>query len=377
MPVAGDRASREDDFVTSGPPAYLITGATGFLGRHVFQALRKHAQQARLIVLVRDAASWEAEPWTQGLGDVEVVAGRIFPDASWKANPKLASLQGIFHLAAEVKHSRSGTSDMVRTNVEGTLSMVRLAAEKKCRLLFVSTSGAVSCSTRPGEGVYEDAPYCEEIVRSWPYYASKVRAEKDARRLSRELGVDLVVFRPPVLLGPGDHRYRSTSNVLRVLRKRLPFIVNGGMHFVDVRDAADAMVRAMLLPDAKPVYHLAGTACTLDEFFRAVAKEGKLEPSWTLLPARLLWYVARLNEMSGSPLHILPDPVVIEMATHYWDIRSRHAEADLGYRARPPERTIADTVAWMRRNHPDLCDASRGPMEQPTRDKSGAVTTAV
>jgi hypothetical protein len=81
--------------------------------------------------------------------------------------------------------------------------------------------------------------------------------------------------------------------------------------------------------------------------------------------------------MSGSPLHILPDPVVIEMATHYWDIRSRHAEADLGYRARPPERTIADTIAWMRRNHADLCDASSGPMDQPARDKSGAFTTAV
>jgi dihydroflavonol-4-reductase len=354
MPVARGESSGQDDFVTEGPPAYLVTGATGFLGRHIIQSLQRQAPQARIIVLVRDAESWRAEPWTSEVGPVELVTGRLFPEASWKSNPAIARLDGIFHLAAQVRHSRRGTTDMVRTNVEGTLSMVRLAAERKCRLVFVSTSGAVSCSTRPGEGVYEDAPYCEDVVRDWPYYASKVRAEKEARGLSEELGVDLVVFRPPVLLGPGDHRYRSTSNVLRVLRKRLPFIVNGGMSFVDVRDAADAMVRAMLLPTAKPVYHLAGTACTLDEFFRSVSREAGLEPSWKVLPAGLLWHVARLNEMSGSPLRVLPDPVVIEMATHYWDIRSRNAEADLGYRSRPPEETIADTVAWMRNNHPEL-----------------------
>lgn len=358
MPLGRCRPTGQNDFVTEGSPAYLVTGATGFLGRHVLQSLRREAPDARIVVLVRNLESWNAESWTRGLGDVEVVTGRIFPEATWKASPKLAKIQGIFHLAAEVKHSRAGTSDMVRTNVEGTLSMVRLAAEKKCRMIFVSTSGAVSCSTRPGEGVYEDAPWCESVVRDWPYYASKVRAEKEARALSGELGVDLVIFRPPVLLGPEDHRYRSTSNVLRVLRRRLPFIVNGGMHFVDVRDAADAMVRAMLLPNARPVYHLAGTASTLDEFFRSVARIDGLEPSWTILPARLVWYAARLNEMSGLRLHLLPDPVVIEMATHYWDIRSRHAETDLAFKSRPADQTIADTVAWMRANHPRLRVAS-------------------
>ncbi len=340
--------------MTAGRPAYLITGASGFLGRHILQSLRKNAPEARLLVLVRDAESWESQDWRQGLGEVEVVIGQLFPADSWRSDPRLAHLDGIFHLAAEVKHTRSDTGDMVRTNVEGTLSMVRLAAEKQCRLLFVSSSGTVSCSPRPGQGVGEDAPYREDVVGDWPYYASKIRAEKEARRLARESGVELVIFRPPVLLGPEDHRYRSTSNVLRVLRRRLPFIIHGGMHFVDVRDAADAMVRAMQHPNAQPVYHLAGTASTLDEFFRMVAERASLKPSWITLPGWLLRHAARLNEISGRRLHILPDPVVVEMAAHYWDLGSRHAEADLGYRSRPPEETIADTVAWMRSNHPDL-----------------------
>lgn len=340
--------------MTAAGPAYLITGATGFLGRHILEALRRDVPQARLVVLVRDAQSWESQPWREPLGDVEVVNGSLVDAESWKTNPRLAVLNGIFHLAAEVKHTRRDTASMLRTNVEGTLAMVRLAAEKKCRVLFVSTSGAVSCSTKPGKGVYEDAPYCEDLVGDWPYYASKIRAEKEAGKLAQELVADLVIFRPPVLLGPGDHRFRSTSNVLRLLRRRLPFILDGGMSFIDIRDAATAMVRAMRHENPKPVYHLSGTACTLDEFFRMVAKQADLQPSWRILPGVLLRWASKVNAASGLRLHILPDPVVVEMASHYWDVRSRHAETDLGYRSRPPERTIADTISWMRQNHPQL-----------------------
>ena len=107
----------------------------------------------------------------------------------------------------------------------------------------------------------------------------------------------------------------------------------------------------------KPVYHLAGTACTLEKFFGMIAGQAGLERSWTRLPARIVWHAARLNAKSGLRLDLLPDPVVIEMALHHWDIRSRDAEADLGYSSRPPERTIADTVAWLRANPPGMPQA--------------------
>lgn len=352
--MKGGWTLRRDDLPAGERPAFLITGGTGFLGRHVLQALRRQVPHARLLVLVRDARSWEAQEWRGAAGEVEVVVGGLLHTDPWRDDPRLAALRGIFHLAAEVKHTRSDVGGMVRTNVEGTSSMVRLAAEKRCRLLFVSTSGTVGCSTRPGRGVYEDAPFCEDVVGGWPYYASKIRAEKEANRLARELGVELVVFRPPVLLGPGDHRFRSTAHVLRVLRRKLPFIVDGGMHFVDVRDAADAMVRAMGRAHPHPVYHLSGTACTLREFFHMVAEQAGLSPSWRVLPRGPVRLAAQLNEMIGSPLHVVPDPVVVEMAAHHWEVLSRHAEADLGYRSRTPEQTIADTVSWLRLNHPDL-----------------------
>lgn len=344
--------------MTGGAAGFLVTGGTGFLGRHVLFALRRLHPDARLLVLVRDAAAWHAQEWAAELGPVELVEGALSPTDGWRADPRLAGVRGIFHLAAVVNHSRSALDETFRTNVTGTTAMVELAAHLRCRLLFVSTSGVVSCSRTPGNGALEDGELRDGVVGAWPYYASKIAAERESRALAARLGVDLVIVRPPVLLGPGDHRFRSTVNVLRVLRGRVPAVPRGGMHFADVRDAAEAIVRAMLLPQPRPIYHLVGTVSSLDEFFSRVAGAAGLRRTWRVLPSWLMLAAARLNRRLGSPLHVLPDPVLLDMAGHHWDHRSRYAEPELGYASRAPEETLRDTVDWLREHHPDLIRAA-------------------
>jgi dihydroflavonol-4-reductase len=347
----------------AGDPAYLVTGGTGFLGRHVLFALRRRLPDARLLVLLRDRRAWHEQEWTASLGPVELVEGAVEPAGNWRDDPRLAGVRGIFHLAAVVNHSRSAAAETFRTNVAGTTAMVELAARLNARLLFVSTSGVVSCSRRPDDGAFEEGDFRDDVVGGWPYYASKIAAEREARALAARLGVELLVVRPPVLLGPGDHRFRSTVNVLRLLLGRVPAVPRGGMHFADVRDAADAILAAMLLPRPRPVYHLVGTGSSLDAFFRRVAAAAEVRPSWRVLPSVMVRLAARLNQRLGSPLRVLPDPVLLEMASHHWDHRSRHAEAELGYASRPPDETLRDTVQWLREHHPQL----RTPVEGTSR----------
>jgi hypothetical protein len=40
------------------------------------------------------------------------------------------------------------------------------------------------------------------------------------------------------------------------------------------------------------------------------------------------------------------------MAARWWDVRSKYAERELGYRARDPRETLADTIAWLREHAP-------------------------
>lgn len=352
------RATSPHGFVSGAQTAYLITGATGFLGRHIIEALRRARPDARLVVLVREAGSWERQSWRDEAGKVDVVTGSLVQIEEWKNDPRLDSIEGIFHLAAGVMHSRSAPEEMIQVNVDGTESMVRLAGEKKCRMVFASTSGTVGCSRDASAAPDEDAPFAERIVGGWPYYASKIQAEKKARALANELGVELIVIRPPAMLGPKDHRFRSTRHLLGLLQGTVPYILEGEIHFVDIRDVADAMVRAMLLPSPKQIYNLPGHVMSLDQFFRAAANEAGIKPSWRVLPSRLLWYLARLNALTGRRLHFIPDPVVIEMVVHHWGISSRYAASDLDFHPRPAQETLRDTMRWMKAWKSDQADKS-------------------
>jgi len=331
----------------------LVTGASGFVGRHVLEALQAQPDATRAIALVRDPEAWKAEVWTQPLDRAEPVRGDVLEPERWSGD--LPRLGGILHLAALVHHSRSDPGPVEHTNVQGTLAMVRLAATQGCRLVFMSTSGTVGCSRNPDDRPDEAAPWCDATVARWPYYRSKIAAERQARALAEELGVELVIVRPPVLLGPGDHRFRSTSNVIRMLRGRLPFLIRGGMHFCDVRDVAGALLVAVNSAAVRPVYHLPGTESSVEEFFALVEQvSGVAAPKWKLPygPAHALATALRR-------FGVLPDPVVVEMGSHYWGLSSRFAE-ELGYRPRDPERTLRDTVDWLQAHHPDLAGSSPG-----------------
>jgi nucleoside-diphosphate-sugar epimerase len=325
---------------------WLVTGASGFVGRHVIPSLRDGAGGPPALALVRDAAAWSALEWSRDL-HAETVVGSLSDVEPWQEG--LPQLGGIAHLAAVVHHSRHAPADLHTINVEGTLAMVRLAAAQRCRLVVMSTSGTVGCFRTRDERADENAPFCESVVGGWPYYASKIALERQARALADELGVELVLLRPPILLGPEDHRFRSTSNVLRFLRGRLPFLIEGGMHFTDVRDVADAVIGALEQPEVRPVYHLVGTECGIVDFFAMLEEvSGVPKPKW-VLPYRPAWWLARLVER----LHVLPDPVVVEMAAHHWGACSLYA-SEIGYKPRDPRETLRDTVDWLRAHHEAL-----------------------
>ncbi|MCH8299293.1 MAG: NAD-dependent epimerase/dehydratase family protein [Candidatus Marinimicrobia bacterium] len=338
----------------------MVTGATGFLGRHLLTTLHAASESFRALALVRDVDTWNSYNWTRSLHQVETLRGSVTETASWTSDERLNGLSGIFHLAAVVRHSRANSAEIYRTNVDGTLNMVRLAADHDCRMIFVSTTGTVACFRSQDSKADENSPFCESEVSSWPYYHSKIQAERRAMQLAKELGVQLIIIRPPALLGPGDHRFRSTSNILRFLQGKLPFLIRGGIHFADVRDATKALLRAMILTEVpRPVYHLTGTACSIETFFKMVEEaSGVRSPRW-ILPFRPAWLAAAVLHrlgilLNGSLLKALPDPVVIEMASRYWDAKSLFAERQLGYVSRDALKTIADTVDWLRKNHESL-----------------------
>jgi dihydroflavonol-4-reductase len=327
------------------PGPWLVTGASGFLGRHLLQQIQALEPPRRVIALVRSQHEWDSMAWTRPLKGVETLDGGVTAPERWAADPRLSEIGGVIHLAALVRHRRQDAEEVYFVNVEGTKAIARVAARYRCRMVFLSTSGTVGCFREPGPSADEDSPYCETEVAGWPYYDSKVKAEKEVRKLAAELGVELVIVRPPVLLGPGDHKFRSSAHVSRYLDGKLPFLIRGGMHFADVRDAALALVRIMEREAVRPVYHLPGTICTIEEFYRLVAVSAGRVNLPRVIPYRVALLASRASHKLG--LTLLPEPALIEMAAHYWGMHSKWSAEELGYRSRPGPETVAATVGWL------------------------------
>lgn len=319
---------------------HLITGATGFLGEHVARVARGAGATVRSLARTPSPLLYE-------LG-VEEQRGDVL-SASDVAQA-VAGVDGVFHLAGLVSRDPADSQRMMRVHVDGTRVVMEEAARAGVRrVVIASSSGTVAVS--PFEQVQdEESGYATDVVAGWPYYASKIYQEKLAFQLGEELGLEVVVVSPSLLLGPGDRRLSSTVDVHRFLRRQIPIVPPGGLNFVDVRDAAAAVVAAMDRGRAGQRYLVGGPNWTFREFFGRLGRVAKQGGPRLRLPSRVARAGASLMERGYRAVGKEPpvSRIDVEMGEHYWYLDSGKAERELGFEARDPQLTLGDTVKYLR-----------------------------
>eukprot|EP01100_Stratorugosa_tubuloviscum_P009955 TRINITY_DN420_c2_g1_i1.p1 TRINITY_DN420_c2_g1~~TRINITY_DN420_c2_g1_i1.p1 ORF type:complete len:372 (+),score=177.38 TRINITY_DN420_c2_g1_i1:79-1194(+) len=342
---------------------YLVTGGTGFLGVHLIKLLVSNGAIVRALVRTENC---EVSNFLKELG-VQFYNGSILDQIALSRASE--GVDGIFHLAGLVVHSRNTVSAqaMRETNVNGTINIMRAAAIAKCRVIFASSSGTVGCSLNKNFIGTDDSPYCNEIVKNWPYYVSKIEAETKAKEIAAKENVELVIMRPSMLLGPGDVRFRSTQLILSFVDRKIPFIPSGGISFVDVRDAATCFLRAMIKqgennPSGKS-FLLASCNLSLYEFFELLEKVSgvkkpkfrNISPTIVKIGAKAIGITDKIRGLAQDPNL---DPVKAEMATHFWSVDSNLSREFFSFEPIDPMRTLADTVNWIFNNR-DIYGRSR------------------
>ena len=318
---------------------YLVTGGTGFLGEHVVSQLARH-HDVRVLARSRSPIIDElAVDMIRG----DILRGSELADA-------LVGCDGVFHLAGLVSRDPDDGQRMMRIHVDGTRRVLELAAAAGVkRVVVASTSGTVAVSAWD-EVSDESAGYATEIVAGWPYYTSKIFQEKLAFELGAKLGLEVVCVNPSLLLGPGDRRLSSTGDVLRFLRRQIPVVPEGGVSFVDVRDAAAGTIAAMAKGVPGQRYLMGGPNWTVKEFFGRLERASKVRGPRLRLPSRLSRFGAGLVEHVYRARGKEPpvDRISVEMSEHYWYVDSSKAQRDLGFEARDPGLTLADTIRYLR-----------------------------
>ena len=325
---------------------YLVTGGTGFLGEHVVRELAAAGETVK--VLARSATRI-----FDGLGSpgqVTVVRGDVTsgPDVS----SALEGADGVFHLAGMVSRDPDDSQTMMRVHVDGTRVVLRAAAAAGVRRVVLASSSGTIAVSEDARMHDEESGFATEVVAGWPYYVSKIYQEKVALELADELGLELVVISPSLLLGPGDRRLSSTKDVRRFLRGQIPVVPGGGVNFVDARDAARATVVSMSKGRSGERYLLGGPNWTFKEFFARLERVAKSRGPRIKLPRKLSEWGAQLLEETFRAAGREPplDREGVEMAEHFWYFESKKAERELDFEQRDPQLTLHDTVKYLRQD---------------------------
>jgi dihydroflavonol-4-reductase len=320
----------------------LVTGATGFLGLHLVRALKKRGHD--VVALARKAeaelAELGAEPRT---GDVlDAAAVRAAADGCELA----------IHGAGFVSRKAEDAESLYRVHVEGTktvLDACRLAGVR--RAVHVSTSGTVAVSDDPDAIASETSETPIGLIARWPYYRAKLFAENAA--LERNVpGFEVVSVNPTILFGPGDLRGSSTEDIRLFLDRKIPAALAGGLSFVDVRDAAEGAILALERGEAGERYLLGACNLTLRDFFDKLERVSGVKAPRLAMPrapelSRIgMRAISRFADRIGARLPF--DEASVDMASYYWYLDATRAETVLGWTARDPMETLADTVADLR-----------------------------
>ena len=314
----------------------LVTGATGFLGKALVPRLAAAGHRLRML--------GRSTPAADLLSQGEFVQGDLEDRAAVKR--ALAGVEVLYHLAGRVSFDPADGPAMFRLHVAGTrglLEEVRARGGLQ-RLVLASTSGTIAVSRTERVATEEDLPPVE-VVGRWPYYLSKIYEERLVLEFGRKHGVPVVVLNPSLLLGPGDQRLSSTWTVMKFLQRDLPAMPNGGISFVDVRDAAEAFVAAL---DRGEVggKHLMGVNMTMSEFFGRLERISGVAAPRLRLPSKVNVAGAKLLEKIAEARGREPalDAASVDIAEHWFWLDARKAERELGFVARDPQETLQDTV---------------------------------
>ncbi len=322
----------------------LITGASGFVGSAVARCLVQAGHEVR--ALVRPSSS------RVNLADLRLdIAEGDLGDANSIARA-MTGVRYLFHVAADYRLWARNPETIVRTNVEGTRTLMT-AAQRAGVERIVYTSSVATLSARPnGEPSDENFPLpADQAVGAYKY--SKVVAERMVEAMIAEQNLPAVIVNPSTPIGPGDVRPTPTGRIIvEAAAGRMPAFIDTGLNLVHVDDVAAGHLAALQRGRVGQRYILGGQNVRLGDMLREIARQAGRAPPRLRLPRRLIFPIAygaeAIAHFTGREPFVTTTG--LRLAKVHMFFTSAKAERELGFGARPYGEAIADAIAWFRRN---------------------------
>ena len=287
---------------------FVVTGAAGFIGSHLTEALLARGDD----VVAVDAFTDYYDP---ALKEDNAAGFDVARRDLAAADLTLDGFDGVFHLAGQpgVRSSFQAFDDYLRRNLLATQRVFESAARSGVRVVFASSSSVY------GDAESYPTPEDARAAPISPYGISKLGCEQLAYAYARSFGLDAVVLRYFTVYGPRQRPDMALARIVAALARDEPFELYGDGHqsrsFTFVSDVVAATLTAMECAPAGGLYNVGGG-----------------------VEASMREAIATLEDVSGRTLGIVERPAAAG------DVRRTAAdtgriERELGWRA---ETALAD-----------------------------------
>lgn len=316
----------------------FVTGATGFVGRHLIDVLSEQGwdiaagvrDEARARALIGDRATYVAADLTDGASLREAL-----PEA----------VDCVFHVAADTSTWAREAERQYRVNVEGTSALLQAALDRKARRM-VHVSSIVAYG--PHADTIDDATP-RLGAESWVSYVhTKAFAERKVKE-AVERGLDAVIVNPTDIVGRYDDQ-NWVRMIEMVASGTLPAVPPGNGNFANGRAVAEGILAAYEKGRAGENYILGGPYASFHEFLSLAAdKLGKPAPGKPV-PALILKSMATL--LAGVSAITGRRPMITREEAYFacqsYTVNFDKAVSELGYRNVPLEQSVDEAIDYLR-----------------------------
>jgi dihydroflavonol-4-reductase len=319
----------------------LVTGASGFIGGRIVQALAERGEDIR--ILVRPGAD------LRGIGEIRcrVTTGDVLDRKSLRA--AAGGCRRIYHAAAIYTFWSRRPEKIYEVNVEGTRNVIRAGLDANVERI-VYTSSVATIGLPPGGIGTEETPVSLRDMAG-DYKKSKFLAESAVNDFVRR-GAPVVIVNPTFPVGEGDVKPTPSGQVIvRFLKRRMPAYLDTGLNVVDVDDVAKGHLLAADKGRIGQRYILGNMNMTLKEILQVLASITGFPEPRIRLPYYPIFLFAKLDAALANliPRHEpLVPPESVRLARKKMFVDASKAVRELDLPQTPPRVALEKSVKWFR-----------------------------